>query len=379
MTTPQNILLTGATGAIGPALAAELLLSGAAEHIHVLVRKGTASASERFHHWVNKVAACAPLSSTQLDRLHMVAGDVAQERLEFVPPDAEALARRTEIIIHAAADTRFLSPSPEQWNTNVEGTRRLLEWAQSCPRLRQFIFVSTTCVAGTSTGRIPEAPVAPPGFSNHYERTKWEAEQLVIASELPVRIARLSVVMGSAVTGVVHRLGALHQVLRWYGRGLIPLVPGTPHTRVDLVDVETAARLLARAVMHEAPIRSIWHIAAGERAIPLLELMEFVWSEFHRHPLAHIPDIPEIVDATTYRAANRSAFSQGEAQFRLRESIDCFLPGLLLYPRVFQTTKAEALWGGLLPLTDWRETLGRVLRFIRPQHTRPRARVPAPA
>ncbi|MEZ0263844.1 MAG: hypothetical protein ACAI43_03885, partial [Phycisphaerae bacterium] len=51
---------------------------------------------------------------------------------------------------------------------------------------------------------------------------------------------------------------------------------------------------------------------------------------------------------------------------QLMESIDSFLPGLL-YPRVFDTTRAEAFWGGPLPLEPWQQTLGRVIAFIRAQ------------
>src|SRR5439155_1641918 len=82
------------------------------------------------------------------------------------------------------------------------------------------------------------------------------------------------VVMGSHATGLVHRLGALHHVLRWFGRGLIRAVPVTPRSSVELIAVETAARFLARAAAEEGWDRAIWHVTAGEGAVGLQELMD---------------------------------------------------------------------------------------------------------
>jgi hypothetical protein len=36
---------------------------------------------------------------------------------------------------------------------------------------------------------------------------------------------------------------------------------------------------------------------------------------------------------------------------------------VLLASRTYDTTRAEALWGGPLPLADWRQTLGKVFDF----------------
>ena len=371
---PEMILLTGATGALGPHLAAELLARQAGDHVSALVRSTAVSVQARFDRWVETVCSirCGGGATWPPDpaRLHLVPGDIAEEGLGLAAAQRDALARQTQVIIHAAADTHFRGPAEMQWNVNVEGTRRMLEWAAGCPRLRQFILVSTICVAGTSSGRITETFAAPPAFLNQYEQTKWEAERLALASSLPVRVARVGVVMGSHATGVVHRLGALHHVLRWFGRGLIRVVPGTPRSSVDLIAVETAARFLARAAAEQGADRAIWHVTAGERAVGLQELMDFTWQQFNPAPVmanarrAADADAPRIVDAATFARLRRSADPRrAPALGHLIESIDSFLPGLL-YPRTFDTTQAEKLWGGPLPLTDWRETLGRVIRFI---------------
>jgi hypothetical protein len=47
---------------------------------------------------------------------------------------------------------------------------------------------------------------------------------------------------------------------------------------------------------------------------------------------------------------------------RVLESVRSFLP-TLLYPKAYETDRAEACWGGALPLGDWRLTLGKVIDF----------------
>ena len=139
-------------------------------------------------------------------------------------------------------------PPRDLHDVNVEGTRHVLAFAHRCPRLEQFLFVSTTCVAGTRTGVIHERlEDEPAAFLNPYERTKWEAERLAAAADLPVRIARLSTCIGDEQTGYVHRFGAIHQALRWLIRGLVPLVPAVEGSRVDLIATGVAARWIARA------------------------------------------------------------------------------------------------------------------------------------
>ena len=45
------------------------------------------------------------------------------------------------------------------------------------------------------------------------------------------------------------------------------------------------------------------------------------------------------------------------------DSLATFLP-MLSYPRVYDTSQAEKLWGGPLPLPDWRLTMQRVIHYL---------------
>src|SRR6266566_4816806 len=91
---PEMILLTGATGALGPHLAAELLAQHAGDHVSALVRSTAVSVQARFDRWVKTVcsirggggAAWPPDPS----RLHLAPGDIAEEGLGLAAAQRDA-------------------------------------------------------------------------------------------------------------------------------------------------------------------------------------------------------------------------------------------------------------------------------------------------
>jgi nucleoside-diphosphate-sugar epimerase len=345
----ENVFLTGATGALGPILAAELLSSGAASRLRVLIRGGDSPALARFNQWIGTLesvlAASGSLLPNPRKRVGLIEGDLSAPDLAIHSAQQAEFFDETEVIVHGAADTNFRGQA--HWETNVEGTRRILELARKCRRLKKLVHVSTICVAGIQTGVVREAPVlTEPKFANAYERTKWEAERFVLESDLPVEIVRVGIVMGSSITGEVHRLGALHHVFRWFGTGQMPVVPGQPTTPVDLIDSELAAKVIRKVAQSPSTPGAIYHAAAGKRAVLLRDLCRFCSQQMH----------DEILESQFRTLDDREPHSR--AHERLAKA---WLP-VLLASRTYDTARAEALWGGPLPLADWRQTLAKVLR-----------------
>ena len=332
------ILVTGATGAIGGPLLAELLAQN------------------------HRVTAVVRGRSMLDDRVALVQADVTDPALANATIDP----RDIEIVIHAAADTRFRAPRDEQERVNVTGTQHMLAWARQFPRLRRFVLVSTTCVAGTRTGSIPEnLSATQPEFVSFYEATKWHAEQLVAASSLPSIIVRLSTAIGSECDGRIARRGAIHQALRWLHRGLVSMLPGTEQTPIDLISTDLAAKSIVRCAAIDADVPPVVHIAAGADAIPLGQVLDFLVQEFSERSLPWRQRQlrrPLVVDRNTFDLFRRSVRQSGDLLFKMvLESTDAFLPGLL-HPKVYETRQAESLLGEKLPLADWRALLGRVVR-----------------
>lgn len=327
----MTILLTGFTGNVGPDVARAL----APHRVLALVRD-----VKRAPH---------------VDGVTLVEGS-----LESLP---NSLRPEVDTIVHCAAAVAFKRPLEELRRTNVNGTAALLDFAGRCPRLRRFLHVSTICVYGDKSGPAPELPVVQmPNFVNPYEQSKWGAERLVQASNLPVEIVRLAIVAGSERDGHVRRPGALHHALYWLYQGLIPMIPGTPGSRVDLISTEFAAEVIAATL--RAPARSgrIVHASAGAAAPSLGELLDCLAGYFahsHRGWASRAVSIPDIVDRETFALFRQSVEQSGDLLFRrVCDDAESFLP-ILLYPRTMLTSLADTV-----PAPDWRVLANRVAGWL---------------
>jgi thioester reductase-like protein len=367
----RSILLTGASGALGPHLLYELLRRDDVERIFVLLRRFRQPLEHRVNQLRQAIRVLAAGAETHCfdasDRIIPVAVDIRETDLAIGGNASTDTLRTVDTIIHAAANTNFTAGATDLFDVNVAGTRNLLEFARRCRRLQQFMFVSTVCVAGTRMGAISECLAdEPPAFVNEYERTKWQAEQLVARAEVPARIVRLSTCLGDHQTGYVHRFGAIHHCLHWLMLGLVPMVPGTPTSRVDVIASDVASRWIAQALNRDCRVPEVCHLAAGDRALSVAELLEYA--------VEHLQDTlpawnrrqieaPMIVDQDTFERFHRSAIKTGDILLaRVLSSASSFLPALL-YPKTYETTRAEAIWGGRLPLCDCRSTLAHVIDF----------------
>lgn len=360
------LLVTGGTGALGPALILELLAAHGAP-IVVLVGHGPRGerGSRRLVSALSDALAGSP-GRRWLDRVVIVRGDVTSSQLGLRSADAE-LARTSRVIVHAAADTRLGAAATDLHHTNVTGTRHVMNFARECRRLEQLLFVSTTCVAGARTGSIGERlERSRPPFVNAYEWSKWSAEQLLARAEVPTRIARLSTCLGDGTTGRVHRFGAIHQALKWTMHGLMPLLPAADGSRFDVIATDVAARWMARALTAPVNRFEVCHVAAGVHAAPVCELLDCAVTSFRELSRAwkdHQIEPPAVVDAPTFARFERMVTHSRDRLFRhVLASASAFLP-MLLHPKLFETHEAERVWGGTLPLSDWRTTLHRVLAF----------------
>src|SRR5437773_1097078 len=209
-----------------------------------------------------------------------------------------------------------------------------------------------------ATGR-PVIALVRPGRSVCDARVKT-VEGDVTRGKLPIDPRDLD-----GIEVIVHaaaaRMGAIHHALRWLHRGLIPMLPGSEQTPVDLISTDLAARCVARcatAVGSEVP--DVIQVAAGANAVPLGQLLDFIVEQFRDLALPWRQGQlrrPMVVDRATFEMFQQSVRQSGDVLFRtVLDSTAAFLPALL-HPKVYQTTRAEALMGGPLPLGDWRDLL----------------------
>ena len=213
------MLLTGATGALGPAAIRALVASGF--EVRALTRSpGPAEAAGIAH----------------------AVGDLA---------DRASLERAVEgmdVVVHLAALLHIANPAPdlrsEYHRINVEGTQSLAD-AAARAGVRRFVLASTAAVYGPTSAPATES--TRPAPDSWYGESKLAAEGAVLGAHRPeafdVTVLRLCAVYGPRIKGNYERL------LRALASGrFVPVGPGM--NRRSLIHEDDAAAALVAAAQH---------------------------------------------------------------------------------------------------------------------------------
>jgi uncharacterized protein YbjT (DUF2867 family) len=177
-----EVLVTGGTGRLGQRLSAPLQEAG--HSVKLMSRRGAGPGGIR--------------------------GDLATGQ------DLQTALRGAEVVVHAASDSRG-----DYWQADVAGTRRLVE-AVDRDRLQHLVYLSIVGV-----DRIPFG----------YYRAKFAAEQVLLASGLPVTLLR-----------VTQFHDFIDELLATARRG--PVLPVPMGWRVQPVDVGEVAGHVAQTIGH---------------------------------------------------------------------------------------------------------------------------------
>ena len=182
-------------------------------------------------------------------------------------------------IFHCAAVTRFNVDAETADAVNLEGSRKVFEFARRCKSLEKVVLTSTLYASGLDEGDVPERPLAMPGrFANHYERSKWRAERLLVDDydDLPWQIQRIATVIADDDLGRVSQRNVIHSTLSLLRHSLMPLIPGDPEVPVYFVTAQHALGCLT----DERQVRRIINVAPAQDAAPTLgELVDIAWRE----------------------------------------------------------------------------------------------------
>jgi len=344
-----SILVTGATGSLGPSTTARLLRR---DSVVALVRHGEERAASRFEVFRGDVARADP--EAPVDRLGFVAGDLAAPDAGLGGDDRDALAERVTRVLHLAAATRFSLSMEEARAGNLQTTLAALALAETLPRLEAMLVASTLYVAGTRTGTILEEDLVETTFVNTYERAKHEAEREVRARmrDLPLAVARVATILGSSRTGEVRVPTALHQAIRLAHRGLVPMIPGEPSQTIEVLDAEHAGEAMAALLVDAFEPGATYHVTAGpERCFTLAELFEVTLRLFAELDPAwgrRGIEPPALVPPETYALFERTVREAGDpAMTRILRGLSTFLPQLI-HPKRFDRSRLV----GALPSWD---------------------------
>jgi thioester reductase-like protein len=310
------VFLTGATGFVGMQLLARYL-----EHtdrrVYALVR-GTddLEVAARIERTLQSLFGPAHRYS---QRVVAVRGDITRPGMG-IRGWLDGLAERVNEIVHGAASVSFEQELQAARAINVDGTRRVLEFAERCQArggLRRFSYISTAYVAGEHAGCFSEDDLdVGQRFRNTYEQSKFEAECLVARSRghLPITVLRPSIIVGERDSGWTASFNVIYWPLRAFARGSYAALPARRDAPVDIVPVDYVAD--ATFALSQAPEAegTTFHLTAGEHVSSVGELVGLATQFFGRQA-------PRLIEPSLYRGIMHPLLVRAASDERTRRAL----------------------------------------------------------
>src|SRR5690554_6592349 len=235
----SRVLVTGASGFLGRAVAAEIAAAGHA--VRTFQRRPSG-----------------------VDGVEDVLGSVTDRA------DVERAVHGMDAVVHLAAKVSMAGDSAEFRRVNVGGTRALLAAAVEAGASR-FVFVSSPSVAhsGSSIMGDEALPAEPHRARGDYARTKAVAELLALASDAPgfsVVAVRPHLVWGPGDTQLIAR------VVDRARRGRLPLLDHGA-AMIDTTYVDNAASAITAALERANAVHGQAFVVTNGEPRPVAELL----------------------------------------------------------------------------------------------------------
>jgi thioester reductase-like protein len=198
----NTVLLTGATGFLGPFLLASLLEQTSAKIVAAVRAGSEGEAIARLRAAVCQSGLERRLGRALAERVEIVCCDLEQPRLGFGARDWDRLALSIDAVFHNGAAVNYLFDYARMRAANVNGTAELLRLACT-GRPKVFNHISTTFIFGWATKPILLESDGNAGMELldfGYSQSKWVSERMVADAGnqgLAIRIFRPALITPS--------------------------------------------------------------------------------------------------------------------------------------------------------------------------------------
>ncbi len=359
-------ILTGATGFLGQAILVRLLAAGRPVILLIRPREG-ASAQERGKALLDRLIEHPQAREQAARSVAFVETDLSKDYDGLTDDVVAAVGDRACRFIHGAASVSFDMPLERARAINVGGTRVLLKVAERLAEqgaLSQFVYISTGAVAGARDDVAYEHELdVGQEFSNTYEQTKFEAEQLVqeFSERLPVTILRPSIMAGDSSTGETSDFKVLYWPLKVLTRGLVPVIPARREACYDVVPVDFVADASLYILDTQPPVGKTYHLAAGTSITVerILELTSEIFEMRRMPPLVSPKFFWNVVRPILY------VVLWGRARHVMLSTGTVYLSYLGQKMQYDCTETSAALEGSGITMPDIEEYVKTILRFAR--------------
>lgn len=258
-----TILITGATGFLGGALAAEMLDKPEWSQVLLLVR-----AEDSAHAYQRMLRSLARFTSNLelLGRLkpeQVLSGDFTQPATFFTDVRLSGIKR----VVHCAALTSF-GAGNRVFSTNVDGTLRLVHHLRQVAAIERMLHVSTAMICGDQPGALvqeDEFPRARVAHLVNYTESKAEAERLLRLTlpGFPLYVVRPTIIAGHTRLGCSPS-GSIYWTFRM--ADALGMITCSSDARMDVVPVDYAATALRHLLVQPTLAHPTYHISAGEES-----------------------------------------------------------------------------------------------------------------
>ena len=148
----------------------------------------------------------------------------------------------------------------------------------------RYAQISTVYSSGLLSGVNEEVPYSPKGpFANHYERSKCEAESILLNEyhDLPYVLLRSATIIADDEAGKIVQFNVFHNTLRLLFLGLTSLMPGFPTTPIYLITGQFVTNAIFHILNGRDTQHRIFNICYGRsHAIELGDLIDLVFHAF---------------------------------------------------------------------------------------------------